>query len=295
MKVLVTGGSGMLGRALVRRLSARHAVTAVSKSGREGALAFDLRKEPEVRRLFEKSVFDLVIHTAAYSDVDGCERDPALAHESNGLATRHLAEACGRKKIPFIYISTDYVFDGRKSAPYAEGDPVSPVNIYGMTKLEGEHYAKDLATVSAIVRTSWLFGAGNPSNFVNAIAERLTKEKVVRVLDDQEDSPTYVADLASALEKIGEKAAEKAAAGGVWHEIFHVCNTGSTTRYGMTLKMKEFLGLKTEVQRMDGAHITGRLAIRPRFAVMSTARYEKAFGKMRRWEEALKEYLEAGV
>ncbi len=285
----------MLGRALVGRLSARHAVTVVSKSGLEGTLSFDLRKEPEVRRLFEKSAFDLVIHTAAISDVDGCERDPVLAHESNGLATRHLAEACGRKKTPFIYVSTDYVFDGRKSAPYTEVDPVGPVNIYGMTKLEGEHHAKDLAPVSAIVRTSWLFGAGNPSNFVNAVAERLKKEKVVRVLDDQEDSPTYVADLAIALEKIGEKALEKAKAGGVWHEIFHVCNAGSTTRYGMTLKMKEFLGLKTEVQRMDGAEITGRLAIRPRYAVMSTARYEKAFGKMRGWEEALKEYLKAGV
>ncbi|MGH7197919.1 MAG: dTDP-4-dehydrorhamnose reductase [Candidatus Omnitrophota bacterium] len=295
MKALVTGGSGMLGRALVRRLAARHEVTATSKSGRENTLACDLRREAEVRRLFQERSFELVIHTAAYSDVDGCERDPGLAHESNSLATRHLAQACGEKKIPFVYVSTDYVFDGKKHSPYAENDPIGPVNIYGMTKLEGEYHAKRLAPFSAVVRTSWLFGPANPANFVNAVMERLKNEKVVRVLDDQEDSPTYVADLAGALEKIGERAVEKAGAGGAWHEIFQVCNAGSTTRYGMALKMKEFLGLKTDVQRIDGLEIKGRLAIRPRYAVMSTKRYEDAFGKMRRWEDALKEYLDGSA
>jgi dTDP-4-dehydrorhamnose reductase len=291
MKILVTGGSGMLGRALVRGLAKRHAVTSVSKSGREGALPCQLSDEAAVDRLFETSPFDLVIHTAAYADVDGCERDPALAHASNGTATRNLAHACGAKKVPFIYVSTDYVFDGKKNSPYTETDPVHPVNIYGMTKLEGEHYAAALCPVSVIVRTSWLFGAGNPSNFVNAVLARLRREKSVSVLDDQEDSPTYVGDLAEALESIGAATAEKAKKGTVSHEIYHVCNAGSATRYGMTLKMKEILGLRTEVKRMDAAALAGRLAIRPRFAVMSTARYEKAFGKLRPWEEALKAYL----
>lgn len=283
----------MLGRELVSRLAADNRVIGTSKSGRGDSIACDLSRWEETRRLFSDRV-DLVIHTAAYSDVDGCEKNPALAHESNAIATRHLAEPCGEKGIPLIYISTDYVFDGQKRTPYAETDSVCPVNIYGLTKLEGECCARQWASVSAVVRTSWLFGAGNPKNFVNAIAERLKNEKTVPVLDDQEDSPTYVGDLAEALERIGLYLMDEAKKKRTIRDVFHVCNAGSTTRYGMALKIKECLGLTgTRVEKIPANAIPGRVAVRPAYAVMSSSHYCRSFTtELRPWQDSLSEYLD---
>ncbi len=296
MRVLVTGGSGMLGQALLKTFAGCGEVIGVSRSGRYKTRVCDLSSEEEIKKLFLSGSFGLVIHTAAYSDVDGCERDPKLAHEANALSTKYLAQVCGREHIPFIYVSTDYVFDGRKSSPYKESDRPCPINIYGMTKLEGEYHTKNHASVSAVARTSWLFGAGNPSNFVNAIIGRLYKEKVVNVLADQEDSPTYVNDLADALKKISEHliSLNKKEPGKKYHDIFQVCNAGRTTRYEMTQKIKEFLKLKTvEVERLDKMPVENRPALRPKFGAMSTLHYETFFEtKLRRWEDSLKEYIE---
>lgn len=295
MRSLVAGGSGMFGRVLMKTLAGSGEVTGVSKSGKYGTLICDLANAEQIDDLFSSNRPDMVIHTAAYSDVDGCERDPKLAHESNALATKYLAQNCGARGIPFIYISTDYVFDGRKKTLYTEKDVTCPVNVYGMTKLEGEHYTRSCAPVSAVVRTSWLFGAGNPNNFVNAITERLRKEKIVRVLADQEDSPTYVKDLAFAVQKIGEYLAAfiKKTPDLPCHEIFQVCNAGVTTRYEMALKIKECLRLKdVSVEKLDKMPAENRPAIRPSFVAMSTRHYETLFkSKLRRWEESLKEYL----
>jgi dTDP-4-dehydrorhamnose reductase len=296
MRVLVTGGSGMLGRVLVRHLAPRYEVTSLSRSGRDGSLVCDLRFSGEVAKVFDAQNFGLVIHTAAYSDVDGCERDPKLAHESNAVATKNLATECGKRVIPLVHVSTDYVFDGLKNSPYLETDPVGPVNIYGLTKLEAEYHVKRLARCSAVVRTSWIFGPDNPSSFVNAIAAKLKTEKVVRVLDDQEDSPTSAKDLAEALTRIGEYAVDllKKNPNAQWHEIFQVCNTGSTTRFGMTEKIRDYLGLRgVEVQKIERHEIKGRLAVRPPYGVMSTRHYEDFFkDRLRPWEASLKEYVE---
>ncbi|MBI4352511.1 MAG: dTDP-4-dehydrorhamnose reductase [Candidatus Omnitrophica bacterium] len=295
MRVLVTGGSGLLGAELVRQLSGKEEVLAVSRSGAQNTYMCDLRNASETAALFQNASFDLVIHTAAYSDVDGCERNPEEAYRSNALATRYLAEECLSRHIPLVYVSTDYVFDGQKRSPYTEEDPTCPINVYGMTKLAGEHYAGKLGPLCAIVRTSWLFGRGNPNSFVNAIVARLENEKEVGVLDDQEDAPTDVKDLAGALRKAGEYLTGGKNKGrrdaGV--SLFHFCNSGSATRYAMALKIKEFLGLKgVEVKRVDRKGVTGRLALRPRYGVMSTRRYEAVFGeKPRSWEEGLREYL----
>lgn len=293
MRVFVTGGSGMLGRVLSGAFGKTDEVIGVSKSGDQKTLVCDLSDPTEVKKLFASQSADLVIHTAAYSDVDGCERNPKLAHEANALSTKYLAQACGEKRIPFIYVSTDYVFDGRKTSLYKETDPTCPVNVYGMTKLEGEHYTKLYAPVSAIVRTSWLFGPNNPANFVNAIIERLRKEKIVRVLADQEDSPTYVGDLSSALKKIGDYLVSENHKKKNYHDIFQVCNSGYTTRYQMTVKIKEWMKLKdAQVERLDKMPVENRPAIRPKFVAMSTLHYQTFFEtKLRPWEESLAEYV----
>ena len=294
-KILVTGSTGMLGRVIMSDWSFTNDLTGLSRRGGEGTVACDLSDLQKIGKVFSKNCFDLVIHTAAYSDVDGCERDPQAAWACNALAVRNLATLCGQKKIPLLTVSTDYVFDGEKRSPYLESDPTRPVNIYGMTKLEGEVHTKNLAWVSAVVRTSWLFGAGNPRNFVNQILEVIKKGPEVSVLADQKDCPTYVKDLAAALEKIGSRLiilGKKNPANSVF-ETYHVCNGGITTRYDMTLKLKEFLGLKNvRVLRAKASHIAERRAIRPAYAAMSTKRYQRTFKvSLRRWQEALKDYV----
>ena len=293
VSVLLTGASGLLGQALIGRFRDRK-VLGISRSGKNGTRVCDLTQETSTRRLFENHDFSLVIHTAAYSDVDGCERNPRLAHESNCLATRLLASECGRRFVPLVVVSTDYVFDGQKKTPYQASDLPCPVNIYGMTKLAGEFEATRLAPLLAIVRTSWLFGPSNPDNFVNKMLSRLKSETLVRVLDDQVDAPTYVEDLAIAIEKIGYRwlglAKKKRAQ---FQEVFQVCNRGIATRLLMTLKMRDWLGLKgVRVERIDPNELKGRTALRPKRPVMSAKKYETFFHcRLRNWQESLKEYV----
>lgn len=297
--VIVTGASGMLGKALVALLSDRYEVLGISKRGMPGCRQCDLSAEKEVEGLFAPQKPMLLIHAAAYSDVDGCERDPKLAFESNVTASKHLSNACSKNRVPWIYVSTDYVFDGQKKSPYVETDAAGPINIYGMTKWCGEFYALSGNVHSAVVRTSWLFGPENPSNFVNAMLERLQKENVVSALDDQTDSPTYVKDLSAALFKIGGHLVTALAQSpqNPTHEVFHVCNAGAATRYEMALRMREWLNLNhVKVEKAERRQIKNRMAIRPAYAVMSTCRYENFFHRaMRPWQESLREYLNETV
>ncbi len=291
-KVLVTGASGMLGRSLMEHVSRTQDVIGTSRSGRFDTVACDLNERTQTEQLISKTAPSILIHSAAYSDVDGCEKDPLLARQINAFGTRYLAEACASRKITFVYVSTDYVFSGTKQKDlYLETDQTFPVNIYGLTKFEGEQYTIAAGGRSAIVRTSWLFGGPNPTNFVNAMIQRLKTEERVMVLDDQEDSPTHVKDLSAALLNIALSLAEaKDAASGV---IYHFCNKGATTRFEMTQKMRDYMNLKeVRVDIQERRMIQGRVAVRPPRNVLSTARYEKTFGvQIRPWTDALREYI----
>ena len=297
--LIVTGASGMLGKALIKMASGRFRVLGVSRRATPGGVSCDLSDPAQVQKLFKDHPASLVIHCAAYSDVDGCERDPKQAESSNVRAPKNLSEECSAGRIPWIYVSTDYVFDGRKRTLYVETDVAGPVNVYGLTKWCGEFYSLNGAVSSAIVRTSWLFGPDNPANFVNAILERLQKEKKVFVLDDQTDSPTSVKDLSAALLNIGEHlmARHTKDPGGAWHDIFHICNAGAATRLEMTQRMKEWLNLKdVQVERLDRALMKNRPALRPPYVPMSTRHYEELFKvKLRPWQESLREYLDETV
>lgn len=293
MAILVTGASGMLGRALCDRLKKAEEVVGISRRGGGGLLACDLSDPAQVKKLFQAHPVDFVVNSAAYSDVDGCETDPAQAHAANVQGPKNLSEACGAKKIPWIHISTDYVFDGRSRRPYKEEDATGPVNIYGMTKLAGEFYARRSASPSAVVRTSWLFGGPNPKNFVEAVAARLCRESTVGVLADQTDAPTSIADLGAALERM-IAFMRKETPGRRWNETFHVCNTGGATRLEMTEKMRDALGKKdVRVEEIDRSRIPNRPAIRPAYVVMSNERFTRTFGMaMRPWQESLREYVQ---
>lgn len=152
----------MLGHALLPVLEQRHQVIGV------GVEDFDIRDEKVVRTILDAHRPELVLHLAAYTNVDGCETDPQTAEGINATGTRNVAEACAGITAAMLYVSTDYVFDGDQPDPYSEGDHPNPINAYGRSKLLGEQHIKAVLDRHFIVRTSWLFGP-NGKNFVTTI------------------------------------------------------------------------------------------------------------------------------
>ena len=213
---------------------------------------------------------ELVLHTAAWTDVDGAERDPQEAAAVNVGGTRHAAEL----GVPLVYYSTDYVFDGAKGTPYVESDAPNPLSAYGRTKLHGEGAAGERAW---IVRTSGLFGPGD-DNFV-ATMLRLGRERdEVPVVDDQRTAPTYVGHLAEATRALVELPL------GVWH----LAAGGDCTWAEFAEAIFEEAGLDTRVRRISSEEL-GRPARRPSYSVL---RSEKGAPELPHWRVGLRASLE---
>jgi dTDP-4-dehydrorhamnose reductase len=192
-KPLIIGSEGLLGRALARRLEETHPETiSATRAFLDITDYFGLCSE------FERLEPTVVINTAAFSDVDGCELDPIRALQLNKIGAHNLARACKTIGARFIHISTDYVFDGTKTTPYVEEDPTSPVQVYGASKLDGETAILAELPGALIVRTSFLFGPGRPT-FVDRAIERARKNDLVRAVLDWVNSPTYTVDLAEMM------------------------------------------------------------------------------------------------
>ena len=210
MRVLITGACGMLGRDLVETLSKEHELFGidVKDSGswilNLGSMEFskaDIINKEEIIKVICDARPEVVIHTAAYTDVDGCEKNEDLAHRVNGTGTQNVALACQKCKAVIAYISTDFVFDGEKKEPYIESDRPNPLSVYGKSKLEGEKHISSLLDRYFIIRTSWLFGK-HGRNFVNTILKLAQEKKELRVVNDQIGSPTYTKDLAYAIKRL---------------------------------------------------------------------------------------------
>ncbi|MBI1949917.1 MAG: dTDP-4-dehydrorhamnose reductase [Acidobacteria bacterium] len=276
---LVLGAGGMLGRVLAGVLEEDFPGT-VSASRAEADVTDRFRLEAEIERLRP----DAIINCAACTDVDGCETDPDGARRVNAEGAGNAARAAGAVGIRFIHVSTDFVFDGRGNVPYTEDDPPAPLSEYGRSKLEGERRVAALAPDHLIVRTSWLYGAGRP-NFVDAIRARARNGGTLRVVDDQFGSPTYVDDMARALRRLIDCDARG---------LVHFANRGICSRHEMArfiLDAGGFLGVGLEAIKTGEA---GRIAVRPAFSALDTARYARLTGEAPRpWQEALRDYLGA--
>ena len=193
MKVLVTGAGGQVGRELVTAFADHEVIPAERKAvdvtDREGVLAAVTTARP-----------DVIVHAAAWTDVDACESDPERAFLTNALATRHVAEAARRVGAHLCAFSTDYVFDGAKPDPYVEWDVPNPCSVYGRSKLAGElELAGDPA--ATIVRTSWVCGA-HGINMVKTILRLAAGDEPLRFVDDQRGHPTFARDLAAAVHRL---------------------------------------------------------------------------------------------
>ena len=277
MRIVVTGANGQLGVELVRALAPQGEVVGTDIDD------LDVREASCAERVATLRP-DWVVHAAAATDVDGCERDAEWAFAVNGEGTRRIAEGCRRANAGLVYVSTDYVFDGQKDRPYLEADPPGPLNVYGRSKLAGEEATRALAGRWTIVRTAWLYGVYG-KNFVKTILDRARAGQPLRVVDDQVGSPTYAADLAEGIALL--------LAGG--HTgVFHLTNSGACSWFAFAREIVRLAGFDPgTVTPMTSADLN-RPARRPRFAVLENNAWRtKGLAPLRAWQDALASMLSA--
>jgi dTDP-4-dehydrorhamnose reductase len=214
MRIYITGAKGQLGRTLMRRL-AQHMLLGTDLP------EVDLTDLHAIRSSLAAFAPDVIIHAAAYTDVDGAARNPDLAFRVNALGTRNVAVASESVGAALLAISTNEVFDGTKVEPYGEFDATGPINPYAKSKLAAEQFIRDLTTRFYIVRTAWLYGLGG-NNFVKKIIDRADSDGRLRVVTDEVSSPTYAEDLVTALEQLLVTGA---------YGIYHFTNEGACSRF----------------------------------------------------------------
>jgi dTDP-4-dehydrorhamnose reductase len=288
VRVAVTGAHGRLGGALIAALEE------APFTGPGGPIAwtrsdFDLDR-PTAGELLQRDRPEVVVHTAAWTDVDGCARDPELAMRRNGDATGALARATADQGVDLIVISTNEVFDGRPKElrPYRADDPPEPINAYGRSKLAGERQAEaayeGASAKLGIVRTAWLFGPpGNdfPSKILAAGESSTTRHERLRVVGDEIGSPTYAPDLAEAIvDLIG--------ADGV-HGIHHIVNGGQVSRAGWADEVFRQAGLEVEIEDVPAA-TWQRASTPPLWAVLEPTPLPSG-EPLRAWQAALADYM----
>lgn len=224
MKVLITGREGQLARGLLE--AADGIGVDVLAIGRPEV---DVVDEGAVTAVIARERPDLVVNAAAYTAVDKAESEPAVAHAVNALGAEAVARACAAHSIPIIQISTDYVFDGMKDGPYVEDDLTAPINVYGRTKLEGEHRVAKACQRHLILRTAWVYSPWG-ANFVKTMLRLAATRPNIGVVDDQRGSPTSALHLARIVLDIAGRVVTDPA-GAQWG-IYHAVGGGETTWCG---------------------------------------------------------------
>jgi dTDP-4-dehydrorhamnose reductase len=259
-RVLITGSAGQLGRVLAEAFASDEVIGVDLGEWDVAGPAPSWLESPE-----------LVLHAAAWTDVDGAEADPDGAERANVGGTRNVA-ALGA---PLVYYSSDYVFSGEKREPYLESDPTGPVSVYGHTKLDGEQAAGERAW---IIRSSWLFGATG-HNFLRTMLRLGAERDEISVVDDQRGCPTYVTHLAEATRRIVE----------LPFGVYHVAAGGDCTWKEFSEAIFEQAGLDCRVRAISSAELN-RPAPRPAYSILRSEKPETP--RLPHWREGLKECLE---
>jgi len=277
-RILVTGARGMLGSALCELLSGDHEVRGADIED------FDVTEAAAVAEAVAAERPEVVIHCAAWTDVDGCQRDPKRAFLQNGWGTWNVAKAAAGAGAALIYLSTDFVFDGKKGEPYTEFDAPNPLGVYGASKLAGEEAVRSLVPQHYIVRSAWLFGPRG-RNFVQTILEAAAEREEVRVVADQFGSPTYTRDLARGL-------AEIVLAGGVVPGTYHLVNSGVCSWAELAAEALRLAGRTTRVTPIPAAEWASPTP-RPACSALRPLRLElQNVPVLRHWKEALASYIQ---
>lgn len=294
-KVLIIGSSGMLGIDLWQELRKDYEVAGADIAHGPQLTAhrsykIDITDKNSVLNVVTKVQPDIVVHTAAYTDVDGCERDPEKAYKVNSAGTRSVALACRKIAALLVYISTDFVFNGKKRSPYKENDKPAPLSVYGDSKLKGEGAVKNILKNYFILRTSWLYGKYG-KNFVDTIIAKGREGNTLRVVDDQIGSPTYTKDLAKAIHALLDKFFTPYALRSTQYGIYHVTNSGAVSWFTYAKEILRLANIKTRVFPISSKELD-RPAKRPAMSILNNSKFiEFTSYRMRNWKGALKSYV----
>jgi dTDP-4-dehydrorhamnose reductase len=281
MKLLVLGAGGQVGTELRRaRLPRGMTLAGLDRAG------LDVTNRAAVYAAVRREQPALVINAAGYTAVDRAESDAEAAFAANADAPGHIATACAEARIPLIHISTDYVYDGTKPAPYVEDDPLDPLGVYGRSKAAGDAAVGAALAEHVILRTAWVYGA-HGSNFVKTMLRLAIERPSLRVVADQHGSPTAAADIAAALIRI---AARIGAGEGRWG-VFHFAGAGTTTWHGFAEAIVALAGRNVPVAAIATADYPTP-ARRPANSVLDCAKIAGAYGiTARPWREAVAEVI----
>jgi dTDP-4-dehydrorhamnose reductase len=272
MRILITGANGQLGWELQRVLAKEDLILADQPE-------FELT-DPHLASKIVQLRPAVCLHVAAYTDVEGCERDPQQAVQVNADGTRRVADAAAQVGAYLVYVSTDYVFDGKKAGPYTETDAPNPINAYGRSKLLGEQAVLTHCPGALILRTSWLFGL-HGRNFVKTILDLAKNRGEVRVVSDQYGSPTYARELAGIIGELVRQPRDG---------VLHAAGAGSCSWYEFANAILEESNIPCRNVPISTAE-SGRIAQRPLYSVLSSTRLNTYGLSLSGWREALKHFM----
>ncbi|MBW3659898.1 MAG: dTDP-4-dehydrorhamnose reductase [Actinobacteria bacterium] len=292
MKVLITGAKGQLGLDLVdafevgpaQKTTGAPTVDVVGLAHAD----LDVSDEPAVWAAVRDHEPDLVVHAAAWTDVDGCEGDPDRAHRVNALGSWWVARACEAAGAAMVMVSTDYVFDGTGAAgpggeptPYTEFQPIDPLNAYGRSKAAGEQLVRQTLDEHYIVRTAWVNGARG-SNFVKTMLRVGRERGEARVVDDQVGSPTFTRDLAAAIRELAVSGR---------YGTYHRTNSGTCSWYELAAATYELAGVDVDLAPQKSSDLD-RPAPRPAYSVLSDRHsVQSGLSPLPHWREGLRDLL----
>jgi dTDP-4-dehydrorhamnose reductase len=281
VKIWILGAGGLLGRALVDRAQAEGIPFLASLRNE-----VDVTDLEQLKKAAEKSGCTHVINCAAFTNVNLAEQESRAAYEVNATGAENVAKMAKEFGMAFVHLSTDYVFDGEKRAPYTETDVPNPLNVYGKSKWEGEQRVFDVLPTACIVRTSWVFGHEG-SSFISSIIKKMREEEHVQAVEDQINRATFNRDLANALLELCSHSG-----------LFHFANSAPLSRYTVAKDFYDAASAKGILLRcqtispVSFADFPGA-SIRPAYSVLDTTKVTKVLGKPpRSWETILKEYLD---
>jgi dTDP-4-dehydrorhamnose reductase len=273
VRIVVTGSEGQLGRLVACELERTHEVVPLDQP------EFQLT-DPRSVRIIADLQPDLVIHNAAMTDVDACARDPALAFRVNALGTQSVALACQHANASMLYMSTNEVFDGEKTAPYLEFDTPHPLNAYGKSKLAGEWFTQHLLQRFYIVRTAWLYARGT-GKFPDKVLDLARREVPLAYVTDEIGCPTYAPDLAVAMAQLITTGR---------YGIYHLVNSGSCSRYEWVIEILRLANAPRPVKPITLSDFS-RASTPPKNGALENFAAAALDITLRPWQDALRDFF----
>lgn len=274
MRILIFGGTGLLGKALMAEWGGNPDVIGL------GSKDADIRQEQNVKQVIKRYSPEWIVLAAAYTNVDGCETNRQLAWDVNCTGAVNVVRAAKESGARVLFLSTDYVFDGTKRTPYTPTDPRGPRTLYGETKAEAEAQILSLMPECCVLRTSWVFGVGGKC-FPDTILKLAATRNEIEVVDDQRGCPTYTVDLAKTIRLLVERQATG---------VVHATNSGDCTWYEFAREIVRKAAFPTRILPTTSDKFV-RPAERPKYSVLSPASLNALNIQMPSWQDSVSRYL----